>query len=392
MTTPWLRTRLAVNNFLTWGALAPWQGVLADDLDRLGFTPLQITLTWASSTVANLVSTVWIGRLADRRFAAERMMGVLSFAAAAFLLAASRATSFPVLGPLLYLAAICYVPTFPLAAVVAFRHLPDPARGWPGARAWGTVGWMGGLALLTALRKLGVEVRGDSLLLAAVLVALNGISSLSLPSTPPAAAQGPGGLSIALGLLRDRPFAVLTVALFGFHAFAVFFYPYVALFLGDLGVRRENLPLLLTLCQVAEVAVVFALPAVYSRLGAKATIATGIFTWGLRYALFAFGGPLGFALALLPLHGPGYGFTRITATIFVDRSSSREAKASVQGMVTMLWDGAAPLFGAVMSGLALRHFTSAGVRDWTALWGLPAGATAVVLVVFLVGFRPRPGS
>ena len=76
MTTPWLRTRLAVNNFLTWGALAPWQGVLADDLDRLGFTPLEITLTWASSTVANLVSTVWIGRLADRRFSAEDSLPV----------------------------------------------------------------------------------------------------------------------------------------------------------------------------------------------------------------------------------------------------------------------------------------------------------------------------
>jgi MFS family permease len=387
---PWLRTRLSVNNLLTWGAFAAWQGVLADDLARLGFQPLEITLACASATGANLLSTLVAGQLADRRFRAERMMGVLSLLTAAALAAASRKTTFWTLGPLLFLAAICFVPTFPLAAVVAFRHLPDAPRQWPAARAWGTLGWMGGLALLWGFRSAGAEVRGDGLLLAAVLAALNGLSSFTLPATPPAGARGPGGLSLAFGLLRDRAFGTLTAALFGFHLFAAFFYPYVALFLGDLGVKRANLPIVLTLCQVAEVAVVFALPAVYSRLGPKATIATGLFTWGLRYALFAFGGPLGFMLALLPLHGPGFGFTRIAATIYVDRAASPETKASVQSLVTMLWEGAAPLLGAVVSGFALRHFTHDGVRAWTPLWALPAVGTAVVLAAFLACFRvPR---
>jgi nucleoside transporter len=390
VTTPWLRTRLAVNNFLTWGALAAWQGVLADDLARLGFKPLEITLACASATGANLLSTLVVGLLADRRFAAEKMMGVLSLLTAAVLGAASQAATFWTLGPLLFLASICFVPTFPLAAVVAFRHLPDPARQWPTARAWGTVGWMGGLALLWAFRTLRGGAPGDGLVLAALLAALNGVSSLTLPSTPPAGTRGSSGLGPALRLLRERAFLVMTLALFGFHLFASFFYPYVNLYLVDLGVNRTDLPIVMTLCQVAEVAVVFALPFVYSRLGPRATIATGFFTWGLRYALFALGGPLGWILALLTLHGPGFGFSRIAATIYVDRAAAPEAKASVQSLVTMLWEGAAPLLGAVISGIALREFAPGDVRDWTALWALPAVGTAVVLAAFLACFRaPR---
>jgi predicted MFS family arabinose efflux permease len=385
---PWLRTRLSANNFLTWGAFAAWQGVLSDDLARLGFQPLEITLSCHSATAANLLSTLAVGQLADRRFAAQKIMGVASFLAAAFLAAASRATSFAVLGPLLFLAAICFVPTFPLAAAVAFRHLPDPARQWPACRAWGTFGWMGGLFLLWGGRRLLGGAPGDGLLLAAFLAVANGISSFTLPDTPPGGARGPGGLALAVGLLRDRSFAVLTACLFGFHLFGAFFYPYVALFLGDLQVGRAELPLVLTLCQVGELVAVFALPVVYARLGPRATIATGLFAWGLRYALFALGGPLFLVLFLLPLHGPGFGFTRIAATVFVDRAAPPTARASVQSLVTMLWEGLAPLFGAVVSGLALGHWTHEGARDWGPLWSLPAAGTAVVLAALLAFFRP----
>ena len=46
--------------------------------------------------------------------------------------------------------------------------------------------------------------------------------------------------------------------------------------------------------------------------------------------------------------------------------------------------------GAVISGLALRHFTQGDVRAWTPLWLLPAAGTAVVLAAFLACFRaPR---
>jgi predicted MFS family arabinose efflux permease len=387
---PWLRTRLSANNFLTWGALAAWQGVLADDLARLGFRPLEITLSCASAVGANLLSTLAVGQLADRRFAAQKLMGVASLLTAAFLAAASRAAQFATLGPLLFLAAICFVPTFPLAAAVAFRHLPDPARQWPACRAWGTVGWMGCLLLLWGLRWLFGGGPGDGLLLAAVLAVANGISSFTLPDTPPAGSRGPGGLALALGLFRDRPFAVLTACLFGFHLFGFFFYPYAALFLVDLKVQRENLPLALSLCQVAEIVVVFALPRVYSRLGPKGTIAVGLFAWGLRYALFVLGGPLFLVLLLLPLHGPGFGFTRIAATIHVDRSAPPGARASVQSLVTMLWEGLAPLFGAVLAGVALDRFTRDGTRAWGPLWGLPAAGTGLVLLAFLAFFRlPR---
>ena len=67
----------------------------------------------------------------------------------------------------------------------------------------------------------------------------------------------------------------------------------------------------------------------------------------------------------------------------------RDVRASVQTLLSLVVDGAGMFAGALMSGMALRAFTSGGVSDWRTLWLIPAAGCGAVVVALLAVFRPR---
>lgn len=386
MSIPYVRTRLAVQQFLIGCAGGLWSPVLAQHLHELKFTPLQITLCCAVSTIANLLTSVAAGQVADRWMSTEKFLGLLALAAGGLLLWAWTQTTFVSVGLLLLVMAVFFIPCYPLGTSMAFRHLENPARQFSVVRVWATIGWvLGGLGLSAWLQLKGASRIGDCLLFSGVVSLVMGLYSFTLPSTPPAHAAPRSAVSGAFAMLREPSFALLIALFFVYQGFAYFHGPYTPLFLPAAGVDPANVAAVLSLGQLAEIFMFFVLPGAYRRLGPGKTMALGIFCWGLRYALFAVGSPHWLMVAAVALHGPGFLFSRLALTLYADEICPRDVRASVQTLLSLSVDGAGMMAGAFAAGWALRRFEG----DWRTLWMIPALGCGAVVVGLLAGFRPK---
>jgi MFS family permease len=144
--------------------------------DGLGFDAGDVGRIYATLAVGAMVSPMIVGPLADRYFAADRMLAALHLGAALLLVVPAQfepGTELAGLsGPGLYwwamLAfALVFQPTWVLAYSVCFRHLPDARRDMPGIRVIGTVGWVVAGLLIGPLLGEGAEATGRPLLMGA---------------------------------------------------------------------------------------------------------------------------------------------------------------------------------------------------------------------------------
>ncbi|HXX94793.1 MAG TPA: MFS transporter, partial [Planctomycetota bacterium] len=200
---------------------------------------------------------------------------------------------------------------------------------------------------------------------------------------------GRSAMGKAVGMLRDPGFAFFTVLLFLLSVFSAAYYRGIAIFIRSSGVGEKWLSTVLSTGQGFEIVMVFALPILYVRFGAKTTIALGMAAWAARFGIFMIGRPLGLLVVGLALHGICFACGRIAATIYVDRICEKDARASAQSLLAVTVDGGGMLLGSLMAGAVSRHYFLGPTWDWRSIWLVPAVGSAVVLVAFLAGFRER---
>ncbi len=389
-----IKTRLAVMLFLEyfiWGAwyvtVGTWLGT------TLHFSGTRIALVAGSTAVGALVAPFVAGSLADRAFAAEKLLAALHLLGAVLLWAASDSRAFvPVYG-LLLLYACCYMPTLALTNTLAFRQMRDPGVEFAPLRVLGTVGWIAAGLLVGGL---ALEATAAPLRIAAIASLAMALYSLTLPHTPPA--RGPGEADAlprrmfsaeVLALFRDRSFAVFAAASLLICVPLQFYYAFTNLFLNEAGVHDAAGKM--TGGQFSELGCMLLIPWFFRRLGVKGMLLAGMAAWALRYALFAFGNS-GSGMALLwagiLLHGICYDFFFVTGQIYVDRKAPIAARAAAQGLITQITYGAGMLLGSYLSGAVVDHYAQGGHR-WRSIWLVAAGCSAVVLVLFALSFKDR---
>src|SRR6185503_7009311 len=194
--------------YFVWGA---WSVTMGTWLSAtLHFSGEQVGLAYGTTALAAMISPFFVGMIADRFFATERLLAVLHIVGAVFLFYASTQTAFAPLYVVLLAYTLCYMPTLALTNSLSFHQMEDPSKEFPGIRVLGTIGWIVAGLVVGAMK---VEATALPMQLAAAGSIVLGIFSLALPHTPPQrTAQRVTWRDVlgwdALKLLRDPSFAV----------------------------------------------------------------------------------------------------------------------------------------------------------------------------------------
>jgi MFS family permease len=108
---PGVRIKLCVMMFLQYAIWGSWAVSMGGYLGTtLKFEGSQIGAIYATTAIAAMISPLYMGYLADRLFATEKMICFLHLVGAALLGAAAVTTNFQTLRAIMLVYAICYMP------------------------------------------------------------------------------------------------------------------------------------------------------------------------------------------------------------------------------------------------------------------------------------------
>jgi MFS family permease len=151
--------------------------------------------------------------------------------------------------------------------------------------------------------------------------------------------------------------------------------------------------------RVSEVVFMLLLPLAFRRLGVKKILIIGLLAWIARFFMFGNGNPVNSEWMLygaILLHGVCYDFFFVTGMIYTDEKAGAGIKSQAQALISLATYGIGMFLGSVIAGKVNSHYTSVSGSerhtDWTAVWNVPAGIAAVVLVLFLIFFHDRKTS
>lgn len=386
--------------FFIWGA---WYTTIAVYMTQHGMG----TLThwpYTVNPIAAIAAPFFLGLVADRYFATEKVLGVLHLLGAGVMLLVPSATGAPTLFILLLLVYnLCYMPTLGLANSLAFHNIREQERQFPLIRVFGTIGWIvAGLFISFVLGGLVAvlpEQTALPLYTAATASAVLGLYSFTLPHTPPPAAGQPVSLRSIMGLdalaqLGSRPFYVFIGASLLLCIPLAAYYNFTQVFLEGAGVSR--IAATQTLGQMSEVVFMLLMPWMFVRLGVKRMLLVGMGAWVLRYILFALAAPdavFWLILGGILLHGICYDFFFVTGQIYVDKKSTPAVRGQAQGFLVLVTYGVGMLIGAQVAGNVYNRFLAGAGRltldQWSNFWLLPAAFAAGVLVLFALLFHEK---
>lgn len=342
-----LKIRLSIMMFFQFFVWACWMVPIATyGPAARGFTGAEMGWIFSTTAVASIISPLFVGFVADRLFATEKILAVLHLIGGVCLILAGLQTTFWPLFGFLMVSTLAFMPSLALANSLTFRNLEDPAT-FPRIAMFGTIGWIVSgwiVGLFIGERNPGFFYLGGivELLLAAYV--------LTLPHTPPQAKEGKLADVLGLGavkLLKDPEFLLFAVCAFLIGIPAVYYFVSANLYLTQIGAPAPTA--LMTLGQVCEIVAMAVMPIFIAQVGLQKILALGMLAWAARYLLFA---SLVYPLALLAIliHGFCYVFVYVGSYIFVDTKAPRELRASAQSFIAFLMLGVAWLIGANLAG------------------------------------------
>jgi nucleoside transporter len=396
-----MKFRLSAMMFLEYFIWGAWYVTLSTWLaESLHFSGRQIGVAAGATAVGAMVAPFFVGLIADKLFATEKVLAILHGLGAVLLFLVSRQTSFGSLYAFVLLYCFAFMPTLALTNSLAFRQMRDAKVEFGPIRVLGTAGWIVAGLLVGSL---AWEKTREPVQLAAGASLLMAIYCLTLPHTPPLAKEERFSLGSifpreAVGLLRERSMAIFAIASFLICIPLQFYYAFTNLFLNEKGV--VNAAGKMTGGQFSELFCMLLIPWFFRRLGVKYMLVAGMLAWTVRYILFAYGG-VGDRVWMLwggiLLHGICYDFFFVTGQIFIDRKAPAALRAAAQGLITFITYGAGMFVGSWLSGAVVEQYASRGaglatVHDWHAIWIFSAAASGLVLVLFLLTFKDQDRS
>ncbi len=383
-------------NFFIWGAWFVTMGTYLKSIK--GVTDVQVGIAYGTQSLGAIIAPFIIGLIADRFFAAQKILGVLHLVGAGLLYYISTIDNFSAFYPVLLGYMILFMPTLALVNAVSFKQINNPEKEFANIRVWGTVGWIVAGLIIAWLTWEQKNTLINTFRLAAIVSLIMGLFSFALPNTPPpkAGTKTTFGEIIgldAIGLLKDRNFLVFFLSSLLICIPLAFYYQETNIFLNELKV--EGAAGKMTLGQMSELGFLFLMPFFFSRLGVKKMLLIGMAAWVGRYLFFGFGdagSKMWMLYAGIILHGICYDFFFVTGQVYTNEKAGDKIRSSAQGMITLATYGVGMLIGFWIAGLVAQKYTTADGHLWKNIWLVPAAIAAFVFVLYALLFKEEKKS
>lgn len=364
-TMPLLSAMMFLQYFI-WGA---WYVTAPNFLGSIGFGATDFGWTYSVGPIAGMITPFFVGMVADRFFAAQRVLAAMHILGGLIMFGATQMMLVDDPSPVtinwvFFGYMLTFYPTLALTNTLAMRNLVDSEKQFPLVRVLGTIGWIvAGLSLTW----LGWDTTINMFYLTAGAALVLGVYSFFLPNTPP---EATGPVSVrqlfgldALALLKNRSYLVFLIASILICIPLAFYYQ-----ITSRVVEMTGLPIGQTMSfgQMSEIFFMLVMPLFFARLGVKWMLAIGMLAWVVRYLLFAFGAPSEISWMILTgviLHGICYDFFFVTGQIYTDQAAPREIRAQAQGLLVLFTLGLGMFIGAQAAGqIEAQHTPQASIE------------------------------
>lgn len=377
--------------FFIWGGWFVTMGTFLSQI--FNATGGELAMAYETQSIGAIIAPFIIGLIADRYFAAQKILGLLHLLGAALLFIVSNADNFFAFYPYIFIYMLLYMPTLALANSVAFHQMENPSKEFASIRVLGSVGWIVAGLIIGYFGWEGSQTLKNTFYMSSIASAFLGLYSFTLPNTPPK--LGSNKLKIreilgldALSMLKDKGFLFFFIASILICIPLAFYYQHANQFLNEIGMKAAASKMILG--QISEVLFLLLLPLFIKRYGIKNALIVGILAWGVRYMLFAFGdtGVKSWMLIFgILLHGVCYDFFFVSGQIYTDFKAGERYKSTAQGLITLATYGVGMLIGFRFAGWLTDQYLSDIGHLWKNIWIQPAIFSFVVLTLFLIFFK-----
>ena len=430
-----IKIRLIILSFLQFAVWGAYLTSMGNYLGSIGLGQ-QIGLFYAMQGFVSILMPAIMGIIADRWIPAQKLLGISHLIAAIFLGAAgyygmqhSDSTDFTTLFTLYSLSVMFYMPTIALSNSVAYSALInnnfDTIKTFPPIRTFGTIGF---IVAMLFVNFAGFENGNFTLnfsnsqgfvsfqntyaqfFVSAFLGVVLSAYSFTLPHCPTNKSDEKQTLSDALGLkafalFKDKKMAIFFVfsMLLGISLQITNGYanPFITSFkdipqyADSWGANNANA--LISLSQVSETLCILLIPFCLKRFGIKKVMLMAMFSWFLRFGLFAVGDPGSgvwmFILSMI-VYGVAFDFFNVSGSLFVDQETDDNIRSSAQGVFMMMTNGLGSTIGMLVAGEIVNYYQIFSDIDpvtkmngWYSAWTIFAYYSLVVAILFMLVFK-----
>ena len=430
-----IKIRLIILSFLQFAVWGAYLTSMGNYLGSIGLGQ-QIGLFYAMQGFVSILMPAIMGIIADRWIPAQKLLGISHLIAAIFLGAAgyygmqhSDSTDFTTLFSLYSLSVMFYMPTIALSNSVAYSALInnnfDTIKTFPPIRTFGTIGF---IVAMLFVNFAGFENGNFTLnfsnsqgfvsfqntyaqfFVSAFLGVVLSAYSFTLPHCPTNKSNEKQTLSDALGLkafalFKDKKMAIFFVfsMLLGISLQITNGYanPFITSFkdipqyADSWGANNANA--LISLSQVSETLCILLIPFCLKRFGIKKVMLMAMFSWFLRFGLFAVGDPGSgvwmFILSMI-VYGVAFDFFNVSGSLFVDQETDDNIRSSAQGVFMMMTNGLGSTIGMLVAGEIVNYYQIFSDIDpvtkmngWYSAWTIFAYYSLVVAILFMLVFK-----
>ena len=348
--------------FFVWGA---WFATLGLCLSSNGLKDFSAG-AYGSAPLGAMIAPLFLGLIADRFFASEKVFGVLFLIGGALLLMVPNVAEdgngkmmvWLMIGNML-----CFMPSLGLGNTIAFTNVDH--QTFPKIRVWGTIGWIVA-GLVVGI--LGWSAKFEMFYVAGGASLALGLYAFFLPHTPAPSKGLPINMRAlfmvdAFSLLKRPAFLVFTICSMLICVPLAYYYGVTGNYLQNTGFLQPSSTM--TIGQMSEIIFMLMIPFFFRKLGVKWMILVGMLAWVTRYVLFAYSAPdqvVWMIFLGVALHGICYDFFFVTGFMYTDKEADPAIRGQAQSMIvfftqgigmyvgyaivfSILYQGPQPLFG-----------------------------------------------